>query len=88
MQELGLKLGRQLADLVQVDRAVVGVLESAELPLRGAGERPLLVAEELGLEQPGRNRRAVDPDERTVTPHRAGVDGASHEVLSDPTFAA
>src|SRR5262249_12134303 len=41
VQQFGLQLGRQVADLVQVDRALVRVLEAPELPLRGARERPL-----------------------------------------------
>ena len=69
-QELGLRRRRELADLVQEDRAAVGELELPEPARRGAREGALLVAEELALEQRVRNRRAVDRDER---PRRAAT---------------
>ena len=40
-----------LADLVEEQRAAVGQLEAAAAPLRRAGERALLVAEQLALQQ-------------------------------------
>src|SRR5207247_5449594 len=50
-QELGLRLQRQLADLIQKKRAAVGELEATTALLRGAGEGAFLVAEELALDQ-------------------------------------
>ena len=50
-QELGLQAERQLADLVEEQRAAVGHLEAAGLLLGRAGERALLVAEQLALDQ-------------------------------------
>ena len=50
-QQLGLQLGLELADLVEEERAAVGQLEPAALALGRAGERALLVAEQLALEQ-------------------------------------
>ena len=55
---------RHLADLVEQHRAAVGELELADPRRLRAGERALLVAEQLALEQLGRQRRAVDLDER------------------------
>ena len=52
-QELDLHLQRQVADLVEEQRAAVGELEAALPPRHGAGERALLVAEQLALEEPG-----------------------------------
>ena len=63
-QQLGLQPQRHLADLVEQDRAAVRQLEQALAPGARAGERAALVAEELGLQELGRNRRAVDLDER------------------------
>src|SRR5205814_9201073 len=63
LQELGLQRGVELADLVEEDRAAVGHLEAAGLALVGAGEGAPLVAEQLGLEQLARRRRAVELDE-------------------------
>jgi hypothetical protein len=51
-QQLGLQVERQLAHLVEKERALVGQLQTADLARNGAGERALLVAEELAFEQP------------------------------------
>src|SRR3989441_241461 len=53
----------------------------------GAGERALLVAEQLGLEERLRQRRAVDGDEGPVAPRRALVDRARHQLLTRPALA-
>src|SRR5439155_8357190 len=63
-QELGLELRGHVAHLVEEQRAAVRQLELAELALPGVGERTALVAEQLGLEQRGGDRRAGDGDER------------------------
>src|SRR5512139_1909327 len=63
-EQLGLELGPELADLVEEERASVGELEPAALALGRAGERALLVAEQLALEQLLAQRRAVDRHER------------------------
>ena len=49
-QELRLERRRDLADLVEEERAARGALEDALAVAVGAGERALHVAEELGLE--------------------------------------
>src|SRR5436190_7553654 len=46
---------RQIANLVEEDRAAIGGFEPAEAPLQRARERALLVAEELG----GDERRGI-----------------------------
>jgi hypothetical protein len=58
-QQRYLRLGRELSDLVQEDRAAIGQLEPAEPALKGAGERALLVTEQLRGDQVAWNRRAV-----------------------------
>ena len=65
-QQLGLQLERQLADFVEEERAAVGELEAADLGRVRAGERAALAAEQLALDQVGRQRGAVDDDQRTV----------------------
>ena len=50
-QDLGLRLRAHVADFVEEDRAAVGLLELADLLLGRAGERALLVAEQLRLDQ-------------------------------------
>src|SRR5207244_4804373 len=64
------------------DRAPVRVLELPGLAPVRAGEGALLVAEELGLEQPRRDRRTVDLDEGTVAPGRLRMDGPGDQVLA------
>ena len=46
-QQLGLQRDVELADLVEEDRAAVGLLEAADVLRDGAGERALLVTEQL-----------------------------------------
>ena len=53
----GLRLGGELADLVEEDRAAVGGGEQAGPPLHGAGEGAALVPEELRAEQLARQAR-------------------------------
>ena len=53
-QQLGLQRERQLADLVEEQRAAVRQLEASRLARGRAGEGALLVAEQLALEQRAR----------------------------------
>jgi hypothetical protein len=62
-QQLGLQAERHFRNLVEQQRAALGLLELAGLGRLGAGERALLVAEQGGFEQVVGNRRAVDGDE-------------------------
>ncbi len=71
-QQLGLQERRHLADLVQHQRAAGRQFEQADAVGGGAGERALLVAEELRLDEILRQRRAVDLDERALGPRRSG----------------
>ena len=87
MQELGLQGERQLGDLVQVERALVRILELPGLAAVRTGEGAFLVAEELGLEQPLRYGRAVDLDERPLAARRRRMDGAGDEILADAALA-
>src|SRR5262245_1115233 len=86
-QQLRLQGGRKIADLVEEQRAAVRELELALGLLRRAGERPLLVAEELALEQVLGDRGAVDGDEARRAPRREVVQPAREELLSRPRLA-
>ena len=88
VQQLGLERRLHLADLVEHQRAAVGLLELADARRRGAGEGAALVPEELALEQVRRQRRAVDLDERPVAPRRSLVNGARDQLLADAALAA
>ena len=78
---------RQFADLVEKQRAAVGLGELADMLLGRAGERALLVAEENGLDQRLGQRAAIDDDERFAAPLGAALDRARHQFLADAGFA-
>src|SRR5207244_2404530 len=67
-QELRLKMRRQLADLVQEERAGVREGEDARPRRNGARERAANVTEDLALHQPLGDRGAVEGDEGAVAP--------------------
>ena len=52
-----------------------------------AGERALLVAEQLGLEQVLRDRRAVDRDKRAVGARTERVERAREQLLAGAALA-
>ncbi len=81
-QQPHLRRLRQLADLVEQQRAAVRALEPAAPPPGGAREAPLLVAEQLGVDQFGRDRAAVHARERTLRAARAHVHGAGDHLLA------
>ncbi len=81
MKELGLHLGRKLADLVEENGAAVGQLEAADALGDGAGEGPFLVAEKLALHQARRQGAAIDLDERLAGAPARGMDGPREELL-------
>ena len=87
-QDLGLRALAHVADLVEEERAAVGLLEPADALLVRARERALLVAEQLGLEQVLLQRRAVDLDERAVRAVGIVVDRAGDELLAGARLAA
>jgi len=64
-QELGLEREIEVADLVDEQRAPVGLLEYAVSCGDGARERATLVAEELRLYEAGWHRGAVEDHERS-----------------------
>ena len=86
-QELDLRRGAHLADLVEQQHAAGSGLDLSGAALIGAGERAALVAEELGFEQRFRQRRAVHRCERTVPARRRAVDVARDYFLAGARFA-
>jgi len=87
-QELDLEIGREVADLVEEDRAAVGPLEAAELPFDGAGEGPLLMTKELAFEQRFRQGRTVDLHERLAGPQTVVVNRVGDQVLAGAGLTA
>jgi hypothetical protein len=80
-------LQRELADLVEEDRALVGGLELADLVVDGAGEGALDVAEELRLDQGLGDRAAVDGDQGAAGARRSLVDLAGDQLLAGAGLA-
>ena len=87
-QQLGLQLERDLGDLVEEQRALAGELEPAGAIGDRAGERALDVTEQLALEHAGRERGAVDRDERLVAVGGRAVDRARDQLLAGAGLAA
>ena len=79
LEQLGLDVGGQLANLVQKEGAVVGQLDFSDFAAAGGpGEGPLLIAEQLRLNEIFVEHGAVDLDKRPVGPAAHGVDGLGH----------
>src|SRR5690606_15057746 len=81
-QELRLQLERQLADLVEEERAAVGGAEAPGALAGRARERALVVPEELALEQPLGDRGAVDDDEGLLAARAPAVDGVGEALFA------
>src|SRR5579863_8049196 len=81
-QELRLKFGRNVCDLVEKERPPVRELESPQLlsycPSKGAS----FVSEELGFEQSGGNRGAIDFHERAVPARTEIVKGPGDQLFT------
>ena len=72
-----------LPDLIQKQGALVGQFEHALFPAAsGAGEGPLLVAEELALQDIGRHCRAVDGHKRHAAPVALVVKALGEQLLA------
>ncbi len=86
-QQLHLKLGWQLTDLVQEQRTVVGLLEQPGPVDVGAGESAFDVSEKLGLQQVLRDGATVDRHEGPRGSRARPVDQARDELLARPALA-
>src|SRR6185436_1900167 len=84
---LRLHLGFERPDLVQEQRAALRELESAGLPLVGAGERTFFVTEQLGLDEGVADRRRVHGDERLVAAWAHAMDRARNQLLAGTALA-
>src|SRR5262249_58982176 len=69
-------------------RALVGQLEPPRPARHRAGERALLVAEQLALQDARRQRRAVHLHERAGFARAVDVDRVRDELLARPRLAA
>ena len=86
-QQLGLQRAGHLSDLVEKQRAAVGLLHLPGLLLHGAGERSLFVPEQLALEQRLRDGRAVQPHVRLLPPLAGVVNRSRDQLLAGSALA-
>src|SRR5262249_14393710 len=87
-QQFWLQLQRDVADFIQKQSAFVCQLEAADALRDCAGECTFLVAEELALDQPRWNRRAVDLDQRSLASRAQVVNCPSQQLFAGAGFTA
>src|SRR6267142_3358212 len=86
-QQLGLKLERDVADLIQKYRSAIGQLKAADALSDRAGKSAFLVSEELAFQQACRNRRTVELNKGPPGPRTGGVNGSRYEFFARPCFS-
>ena len=86
-QQFRLQAHVHFGDFVEQQRAAIGLLEFADAASERAGEGALLVAEQLGLQEVIRDRRAIDGNERLPGAGRAGVQVARQHFLAGAALA-
>lgn len=86
-QQLDLDGQRQVAHLVEEQRAAVGGLEPSGLGGEGAGEGPLLVAEQLAFHQRLGQRTAIHGHERPFAPRAQRMHVARDQLLARARLA-
>src|SRR5690242_9332803 len=86
-EEHRLNLDRQLTDLVEEERALVGGLKGALARRRRSGERAAGVAEQRARDELARDGPAVHRNERAAPDERPLVDGPGDELLADAGLA-
>ena len=85
-KQLGLRGHRQVGDLVEEQRAAVGVLELAPAATH-PGRRALFDAEQFGFDQRFDERGAIDRHERSEPPAPQLVNLPRHQLFADAAFA-
>ena len=86
-QQLGLRGQRHIADLIQEQRAAVGVLEQPGLVVGGAGEGALDVAEQFAFKQRLHHGRAVQHHVAARRCRAQAVQRLRHQILAGPGLA-
>ena len=86
-RSFGCSADRQVADLVEEQRAAVRRRERTRRARPRARERALRVAEQVALDQRLGRRAAVEHDERPLRARRRVVDAARHQLLAGAALA-
>src|SRR5262249_15352053 len=87
-QDLALRQGRHVGDLVEKDSAARALLELADAPSIRAREGAFLVPKQLAFQKLFGNGRAVDSQERAGRAAAVLVDGPGHQFLAGAALAA
>src|SRR5260370_10118586 len=85
-EQLYLGVERELANLVEKNRAAMGELEPADALLDRPSKRAFDVSEQLALDEARRDRTAADFYEWPVVSLTATVDGAGEQLLPGTGF--
>src|SRR4029077_959112 len=86
-QQCGLEFQADVADLIQKQRASVRQLESTLSLDQGTGKGSLLMAKQFALQQPRRDRGAVDARIGAFAPRAEVVNRARNQFLSGACFS-
>ncbi|MNV55873.1 hypothetical protein D3C71_1481240 [compost metagenome] len=74
-QQFGLQGQRKITDLIEEQRAAIGLIDPAQGAFAGPGERPPAMTEQLAFHQLGRQGRAVDGDAGLLRALAPAMDG-------------
>ena len=86
-QQLRLHVQRHVADFVQKNRSLIGLLKLADVASGRAGERALLMSEKFRLDQLRRHGRAIQSDEGPGSARAAFVNGSCDQFFACAGFA-
>src|SRR5204863_6204010 len=86
-EQLDLQFQRNFPHLVEEDRSAVGQFKPADLGGNRAGECAFFMPKELALQQPRRNRGAIELDECSLAPTTAIVKRPRDELFPATCFA-
>jgi hypothetical protein len=86
-QQLGLQFQWDFSNFVEKNRAAMSQFEAADTLSRSAGIGAFFVSEQFGLEQSGRNRRAVQFHERVFPARTETMNGAGNQFLAGSGFS-
>src|SRR5216110_3234944 len=86
-QKLHVRQQRKIDDLIKEESTATGKLELPLFALMGAGERALLVAEQLRFNQRVRDGATIDRDKWLIAPPAQLMDRPSHELFAGAGLA-
>src|SRR5207253_920732 len=82
-----LSIERQFAHFIQKECAAIGQLKAPDAAINRASKSTFQMAEEFAFNQTGRDRAAVDFDQRMIAASAAAVNRAGDEFFARAGFA-